>query len=495
MSFGCPLHTLCRDQLTDNGASPNAYQRAVQAVFQGETPDLSFLSDLKLTFDDEGNVSPRELIDRWYSLLGGSLLSTLSGQTPENLHDGIRALSRVPFWSELQIIPALKSLTEQLAGMAPAPVHPKLTESGAALFESGGHWPWADIPFTRTHAELGLFWCLLGMASNNEALIDSALRLAEWQCHTLDYDGMPFIGLFNPENEASLTLQLTFNYLLFRAVATAKKAPRMAALARQQADHLKSHIRTVPLIALLLEQWLEQRSETIEEELPQLAPAFSDPSLSLVGIRTPERTVITTLSGGNTGLGAFRCGDAVIVNYGPQRLPLGESRSFGIESGFHTPHKTELKQDGDIFSINRAVRLVSGEEPSASAALYQVASPAGLWAEIKQQYSDGFLNLDASFLGYESLEEVAFVYYAKGVNCMLCHGQLIKPRSLDRYRGKPQPATIQGHEGTVTIVPDCGEGEMQVIPLSGGEDFWGSDFLIAFRIDPNRPRCQWKISL
>ena len=78
---------------------------------------------------------------------------------------------------------------------------------------------------------------------------------------------------------------------------------------------------------------------------------------------------------------------------------------------------------------------------------------------------------------------------------MLCHGQLIKPRSLDRYRGKPQPATIQGHEGTVTIVPDCGEGEMQVIPLSGGEDFWGSDFLIAFRIDPNRPRCQWKISL
>ncbi len=64
---------------------------------------------------------------------------------------------------------------------------------------------------------------------------------------------------------------------------------------------------------------------------------------------------------------------------------------------------------------------------------------------------------------------------------------------LDRYEGDPQTLTFEGRHTTLVLRSLFFKGTMQVIPLGGGNNFWGADFLVAYLLRPDQSHYQWHI--
>lgn len=78
-------------------------------------------------------------------------------------------------------------------------------------------------------------------------------------------------------------------------------------------------------------------------------------------------------------------------------------------------------------------------------------------------------------------------------SCIKINTQLIFPKTLDRYEGEVHSVILEGKESSLELYPELCKGVMQVIPLVGGNEFWGADFLIAYHLDPQHSHYQWNM--
>jgi len=90
---------------------------------------------------------------------------------------------------------------------------------------------------------------------------------------------------------------------------------------------------------------------------------------------------------------------------------------------------------------------------------------------------------------------VAFTFFVKADNCLVGGVQSVKPRSFSRYQGRVASIQMQGKLSSLSLEAHHKHGEMQVIPLGGGDNFWGADFLVAYILNPAESRYQWHICL
>ena len=83
-------------------------------------------------------------------------------------------------------------------------------------------------------------------------------------------------------------------------------------------------------------------------------------------------------------------------------------------------------------------------------------------------------------------EPLSMVLFLKSPRLILGGKACVDRGSLERYEGKSLPIELQGAQDKIFIHPDPSL-KMQVIPLAGGDHFWGADFIVAFPLSALQP--------
>lgn len=436
-------------------------------------------------------VDPISFLSKHCDILSACLAAAMSGGSiADPIARALRRLRASGLSSHIQVSEAVVALCHRLIGGEEPLPSVIQWDGGATPLQRTRLWGWAQAPQVGFQGRLGWVWALLGMVTKDEDLVAAAERVATWQCHTLDGTFLPHLGVMVREEDADMTCQLVDNYLLFHAVAVATKRGEWQALADRQYALLKTlkvqgRLSNVLGCQRMADAFLEAYQSVAAAEIV-MNEEVADKATRLMGRRTSEEAVLCTLCGGGTSLGSYRVGTTAVVAYGPQMVPLGDCRSFGIVTD---GQEVSLEKGDDGFALRGRVRLagVAGEGP----AQFRQGRHPGMWLEVSQTYRTGQLEIAVDVMSLQPVEGTAFVFFAKADSCG-AGATVLMPRSLDRYHGVLQPVTLSGDK-TMTIHAQGVHGLLEVIPLAGDRSFWGADFLIAYHLDLSGTKYAWTL--
>ena len=320
-----------------------------------------------------------------------------------------------PLWQEHELAHALLNCCR---GLPLPPI--ELTSQGACFLYGKGGYPWGALPYPCEHAELAK---LLFMHGEEE----KARKMAAWQGNTLDHQGRPLSFFLQQEGAPPEPL--------LRAVEALIEATGGIPLATKVADH----------------------------------------DLGLLGLRSENATAMVCATGCKSGMGCFLHGDAGIVNYGPQRLPLGESTAFGLAG---KPIRQEIMETPKGFCMTFQTALAAPSPRSFDLPFLQDSGYSGLWIEATHHLGLNEAFFTAELEGFVDPREVAIVFFGVGESALVARHHKLNPGSLDRYIGPAKPVTF----GSVTLESLGETAQMEVIPLAGDGHFFGANFLVAFTL-------------
>lgn len=416
-----------------------------------------------------------------------SVLSSASGFLYRN-QDGL-----TPFRS------VFIALLRHLTGMPVHSVHPVLLEGGGCPIDLHEYCPRQAQPYAPYHAEFGVLLSLLARLTENVALKTAVLRIAKWHLNTLDVDFSPLVGLFSQEKHGSLFRQSIWNYLFFYSLTDLFGESEYSDIVRYYAGFLESSTATgdteVSPLFPLIEELINRLSCKVSESGCALSETIYDPSCALVGKRNPGELAVCTLHGGYTGLGCLRSGDVRILSYGPQHSPLEDCRGFGIEGNRLSDHglrRSSVEVHPAGFSLKGCVRLVDRPLDSPET-MFRFGKLSGIWFETEQELRSSHFSLKTAFLGFDGWEGVAFSFFVKASRCSI-GSHCLHPRTLHRYEGEVCEVLLEGKEGQISLASNH-QGMMRAIPLGGGHNFWGADFLVAYILGSEQSRYVWDATL
>lgn len=490
MPGSCLLQSIYAQQV---GESSPHFEQVVGQFFKA--PEEPIPEDIveeclwhESLFSDEG------IVDNWKQLLAVNLLYDAAKASPTAIAAKVRLFERHPWNQSSQYVRALVALNHAFAKMPIPEVGPHLLESGAALIDLKEYAPWLSLPFIPHHFEFGICLSLLALMTQRQDLRETVLQLAHWQLNTLDASGQPLIGLFVREKEGHALHHLCVSYLFFRGAAALSEENAFTAIADASGKGIRSLVEAgaaMHPLWPLIERWLEPYggASCLSFVLPE---SVYDPSTALVGYRTSSQHAFCTLHGGHTGLGALRLGDVEIVSYGPQYLPLGECQGFGIEGNALSDQgirRSTMEGRRHSFSLRGCTRLVD-QPPSKP---FEQERFRGIWLEVSQEFKRPHFFLKTTFLGLDGWDAVTFSFFVKATSCRISEETRLLPRTLCRYEGKADTILCEGRQATLALRPLSFSGKMQVIPLAGGDNFWGADFLVAYFVHSEQRHYQWHI--
>jgi hypothetical protein len=347
-----------------------------------------------------------------------------------------------------------------------------------------------NIPLPLYQAKLGTLWAYLGKQLKLPQFIQHAVKIGLWQLETLTTNQTPFFSLFVPEAAHSFSKYLHSLSLLFFSLSQTDPSRDWKKIAEQQFTHLKQHPTSSPpsTLSLLLEHALEKLPSIQTNTSPLHSSSFYfDKQCSLICIKESQWNVACTLVGGNTGLGTITLGDLSLVNFGPQTLPLGTCSTFGINKSIQeqqrTPSRVILDSKKRTFMMQDTIRLTSND----------TSIFPNQWMEITMQFCPNNLNIKITKLELETEEEVAFTFYLQTPHCQLENGTELQRRSFDQYHGASSAVWCRSNNNQLVITSDEFFEEMQLIPLGGGSNYWGTDFLLAFPLGKKQNTFSWNI--
>ncbi len=357
---------------------------------------------------------------------------------------------------------------------------PEQTESGCATEFYALQTTLPSLPSPYCHAQQGVMWALLGALTEEQEWIDAAYQLALWQLNTCDSSGRPFSGLLTRDTERSPNDLLIWNYLLSQSLALLTQDQELTHLASQQFAHFIHAGGSFEGLPLLITHWFRCRYSLLQEATTPSARQVYDPTVPLIGADSERATVRCTLAGNQTGMGIIQAGELAVVNYGPHQQPLNNPEEFGIQApidAFVHHNKAKCHKTESSFSFSRPVQL---------------ANSKGEWVDLKQDWNQYCLTVELDLLTSPLKKDLVFVYYIQAPTCFLESGAEVKPSSLDRYRGKTSKIFFR-RDGKQISLSSKQKGEMEIIPLAGGDNFWGANFLVCYEVQ--LPKSQWQIEV
>lgn len=483
------LQSIFLQQIEDNSSE---FGKAISQYLQNQIPPPHELLD-KFQWR-EPLFSEEKTIENWRKLLALTVFSNLTEMHQKEVASKVAQFERRPWNQNSQYFRSLVALNHALVKMPALEAGPHLLESGAALIEVQEYCPWLSLPFTPQHFEFGIYLCMLALLTKREDLHNTVLRITHWQLNTLDSSGKPLPGLFVREKDGSDCNRLCLSYLLFRAAALLNENTPFAAVSDKILKSIQQYFdesneKVEPLWALI-EKWLDQYK--ILSCSPFILPEnIQDPSTALVGYRSHSMHIACTLHGSQTGLGCLNYGGVEIVTYGPQYLPLAECDGFGIEGNSLSDHgmrRSSIETYRSSFVLKGCTRMV--DQPSV---MRLESKFRNIWIDVVQEFKNPHLYLKTTFLGLDGWDSVAFCFYVKADACKVS-GRKILPCTLERYEGDAATLLFESKGVNVEFRPLAfKDTKMQVIPLSGGNHFWGADFLVAYLLDSNQRQYQWHI--
>jgi len=379
------------------------------------------------------------------------------------------------------LLHALFSASESLLGLSADE-----SASAAALFQDS-LFSWGEVFYPKQSCELVALWMISAM---NGAERDSRVdMLSRDILNTLDSHGEPIFSLFCQHDRGDLNECRAAYFLFFSAMASqasSREREMYLFLAEQQKKQLDDHsngsffIEYAKRVAYDCFQLTDPSGSC--EDLRSLLPSnINDHKNKIVAQRDSGRTQYFIGSGCKSGMGFFQVGQCGIVNYGPQLDSIGDPSYFGI-CGSPTQNRffrTYLEVSGRSMSLD-SHNLISSKGGGRSLSEYEESGFSGLWINSKQRADEKGWSISCHCEGLAS-PVLYFVFFIKGKNCLINRVQKLRPQSLDRYKGPA--AEIECREGSYGFLLQTIQGAktMEIVPLAGGNSFWGADFLVAYR--------------
>ncbi|MBS4168521.1 hypothetical protein [Parachlamydia sp. AcF125] len=456
-----------------------------------------------LLADKECHTTPFTLVAEGYQLLTLAFIASLNKNCsiPYSLwlQEKVEDFRQIKVWEEFQLVTALKAVLGALTGLPVTLPQPSQLKSGAAFLEWRGLWRWGKATHGRYHADLGFLWAILGYLKQESSLIEASHHLAKWHLNTLNADFFPIQSLFVLEENASLKQHLISNYLLFQAMALLKGDPHFGFIAARQLDYLKEvQPEKLPDDLLLFDMYLSQIGQGVSSQEVSLGdPWIFDQEVGLIGYRSTERTILCAGNGGQTGLGYVKQSQVEIVNYGPQFFPLGDCQRFGIEGSRFQSNlpawKMNLTEKG--FEIKSTLGLTPQQMDLQSLPNFRNGLSSQIWVDVEQAFviKENILSISASFMSLNEVQELAFVFFVSADCCQVEEGSIFYPKTFAHYRGNSASILLKKGDSHLLIKATAEQGHVEVIPLAGGDNFWGADFLIAYRVDSSQQTFCWDI--
>lgn len=379
------------------------------------------------------------------------------------------------YWSSFQLGEALQALNSHLVGFSYPRLNPKQLPNGSALLEWGGHDRSFHLPDLTGCAELGSLWAILGILQENTDLCTAALKLANWQLNLLDSHGFPHLGLWSIGNGFSAPCLLGYQELLFTLCYQMTGEAYFGQAAELQKKYLKGKEEELP----------EKLYALISPKLPykcryQMNPFTEEVTLGIAKWADCEMSSICALSGYNSGMGSFHKKKGALLNFGPHVGSLDDLSGFGIE---RICSMTEKTFSDLTWEKGRSGFLLKGWTKIFALPLWILSSLTLVNKQLKIEIE---LQEDKPF------ESLFFVFYLKGQKVVINNRIDIQAYSLSRYQGENFPLTLFDEGEKIYIEPEQ-PGKMRLIPLAGGDFFWGSHFLLAFEINFPTRAYSWGI--
>lgn len=485
-------------QLTVDTKTATPLEKLVNAYVTDSDLQGSLIDNLLSSKEELSQASPWQLLDKWREFLALLLIAHDRNCLPSYrvaMVARMQQLRRMASWPQFQLLSAYQALAAFLLDHNPQEPFLSQMPSGACPVEAGGHWAWGDIPHPGFQAELGLLWGLYAELTGSERFAKAAENMAQWQLNTLDHTYLPFWGFFSQEGDIVQAALLLSQAIFFDAVAHISQRPELAFIAQRQHAHLSTlSEKRFPVPMLMLAAWFQSHLQPVEGKIYQLSEIIEDASLALAGCRAATHSAVGTLYGGGTGMGCFHKQDVQVVNFGPQHLPLGDCRGFGLEGAGRllASRLEKVKAVPGAFELAGVARMAARPKAESSASVFRHGDPGGVWMDTRMNFQDGHLCLETNFSGIYEQKTLAFAFFVKAASCLI-DGQSIKPRSFQQYQGGMRPVHFKGQHSAMAIEAAHKEGQMHVIPLGGGHNFWGADFLLAYHCQADGTPYRWHV--
>jgi len=493
------LKNIYLETRTDFLASPLSAFTA--AILESRPLDFACFNSFETFFENQDAIkTPFKFLSEGYQLLSLALIRILAENSSVDYEEWLQAkinnYVQTSTWTEFQLLAILKAILANLADQPMVPHSPQLLKGGAAFLEWKGLWSWGKATHGPLHSDLGCLWGLFGYLSQDNTWIEAAKEVANWQLNTLNVDFLPIKSLFTLEENAVFPKILISNYLLFSMIAALTGDKHFKFAANKQLEHL-NQCQNVKISdeSLLMEVFLKRIEGLVSEEEFALPPWISDQEVGLLGFRSPTETVMCVGKGGQTGLGYLNFAEIGIVNYGPQHLPLGDCQAFGIEESTLETLVCQLNPSKNGFHLSSTARLTPKQVDLNSFVNFRNGIPSNIWVDLKHTFTldDKKLEVAANFFSLSEMQELAFVFFVTADCCYLEKGTVIYPKTFTHYRGIENTLIFKRGEKRLSIKAHA-PLNVEVIPLSGGENFWGADFLVAYPMNSISTSFEWKIS-
>lgn len=420
-----------------------------------------------------------------------------------DLQNSLQTIYTQGFWKEFQLGEALYSLGCHLAQLPSPSLEPKLLAKGGILIESGHHLSDGGIPHPMLNAELALIWLFLGWETENETLIESALKWVHAAIGLFDHENRPFHGIWLRESEYDPLTFFSLYFLLFSAATEMLISSKVRHLADALFDALKEvddrACGQPPYFVALLARGFEVLSEA--KKTPEVEGKFSinevNESLGYLTTRQKDMSIACSFSGVNTGLGALHKTHVRIVSFGPHFTPLADSDRYGLHrtsSGASEPFRDlEFDQKEETFQVKGWARLISPFSSHVSPHNVTLTEPGKQWIFFSATGDGEKVTFESRLSEHDESHPLYFAYFIAADQVSIEGGESLKPATLNRYQGPSRLLTFEKGEEKLTLAPQS-ESEMHVIPLAGSHHFWAADFLIAFAFEDHKQSYAWDIS-
>jgi len=411
-----------------------------------------------------------------------------------------REIDTLGFWDEFHLGKALYSLGCHLIGLPTPKIEPTQLAKGGILLESGDHFRDGGMPHLLLNAELALIWLFLGWKLKCDKLIEGALKWANFSVNFFDHEGRPFHGMWIRESEYSPLLLYAFYFLLFSMSSRIATNPKISQLADNLFDVLEKMDHTVSKTSVVFSGFFSLGFEYLNQdgvysEVINSHPTHEiDQDLGYLLFKQNDFSFACSFSGVNTGLGALHKTDVRIVSFGPHRTPLGDPDCYGIyrTCSFHQPFRDiELVKTSDNFALKGWTRILSSDMARGGMPGLTINLPSRHWLYFCAEGGENGVLLTSRLLKQGDESPLFFTYFIKADQVRI-GSALFSPGTLHQYRGENREMLFEKRGETLFLKPHM-KGEMCVIPLAGGNHFWGADFLVAFTFDPFGNTCSWEI--
>lgn len=395
----------------------------------------------------------------WRILKGNEDFSSLKKRFGELFKQG--------YLDGLQLPKAYLALIAHLLHFDPLPLEPQQFPNGAALLDTMGWCESREIPEQVELAQLGVLWMILGVRLKNEMLQRAGLKIAVWHVHLLDGQGRPHLSAWARASSFRPSHLSLWNHVLF-AMAYRLTGENGFHRLSEVARHQSWNPHTFPAALLVLVPSM------MTPTVPNLYHPFAEEiTAGIMKFSNPDISFMAHLSGWNSGLFSFHKREVAIVNGGPQAGAYDDLSRFGVRRTWGIKHRPfqEITWEKTVYHCH-----LKG---------WTQLSSVPLWMELDARLQAGRLTLETIFQEKETEEPLALALFMKCNKIVLGGKHHLEAGTLERYEGKALTLELQGASERMMIEPDA-LATMKVIPLAGGDYFWGADFLVAFPIDAVR---------